>query len=63
MSNKRKKDKSRALVITDLGERILREVAAGTYRHRPPGGTPNPAGSRMHKGKRRAKFRGNHGKT
>ena len=49
---------SRAIVITPLGYDILRQVAAGTYKFAPSLGGGVPAGTRLHKGKRRSKFVG-----
>ena len=53
------KYKTRAIVITELGHDILRRVAARTYKF--ARGGILKAGRRMHRGKRRAKFRGAHG--
>lgn len=58
----RPKGKSRGVVITPLGYRILAAVVAGTYQFAPTLGDTLKAGRTgiaMHKGKRRAKFRGN----
>ena len=56
MKTKAKRGISRALVITPKGYAILRAVERGTYKFAPSRGGL-PAGTRIHKGKRRSKFK------